>query len=220
MYMASPAKPVSPEPDIVGVTVEKFQAANGATFATDHPLSKAAMLYLGQIWPQALHFEALVAAARSVLAAAVAPVQDGDSPKPGYDDTAVLATNLIKAYSYSSSLIDLSSQRPKFKLTLSERPVASRLARYQAEQGRQVVANLRQQKVELDQLEHHILRHLDGQHSQPDLVELTAKLVVAGELELKQEEQPVTNLEQAREILTRLIDERLHWMARVGLLEG
>jgi methyltransferase-like protein len=220
MYMASPVKPVSPEPDIAGAAVEKFQAANGATFATDHPLSKAAMLHLGQVWPQPLHFEALVAAARSVLATAAAPAQDGDSPKPGYDDAAVLAANLIKAYSYSSSLIDLTSQRPKFTLTINERPVASRLARYQAEQGRQVVANLRQQKVELDQLEHHILRYLDGNHSQADLVELTAKLVVEGEMELKQEEQPVTELAQARGILTRLIDERLHWMARVGLLEG
>lgn len=220
MYMASPAKPVSAEPDIAGGSVEKFQAANGATFATDHPLTKAAMLHLGQVWPQPLQFEILVAAARTVLASTVAPARDGDAPKPGYDDAAVLAANLIKAYSYSSSLIDLTSHRPRFTLNLSEWPVASRLARFQAQQGRQVVANLRQQKVELDQLELHILSYLDGHHSQADLIELTAKLVVEGELDLKQEEQPVTEISQAREILTRLIEERLRWMARVGLLEG
>ena len=64
----------------------------------------------------------------------------------------------------------------KFTMQLSERPLASPLARFQARHGRPVV-NLRHQECELTNLKRAILMHLDGQRDRAALLEVLRALM-------------------------------------------
>ena len=63
-YLASGALPVSSHPDIPGKSVEQFRVRSGATFSTDHPLTKAAFICLEEAWPRPVKLRDLASAAR------------------------------------------------------------------------------------------------------------------------------------------------------------
>jgi methyltransferase-like protein/SAM-dependent methyltransferase len=219
LYVATPSQPESQTPNLADLSVEKFKAADGATFSTDHPLTKAALFHLAQLWPQGLHFEALLDIARSLAADKTRPAQADDATRSNPDDRAILAANFIKAYGYSEQLLELYCYPPRFTTNIAERPVASAVARYQAQQGSLRVTNLRHGTVEINQLEQYILIHLDGRHDHTDLLNQLATLVMEGSLTLTDAGQPVRDAQQARSILVDLLEEALQRLAQTALLE-
>src|SRR5262249_35449883 len=67
---------VSPPPHLNSPTMEQFRGPTGAPVATNHPLTKAALVHLAEIWPRALSFDELQAAARARLGANRLVIQD------------------------------------------------------------------------------------------------------------------------------------------------
>lgn len=220
LYVAAPSQPESQAPNLSDVSVEKFKAADGATFSTDHPLTKAALFHLAQLWPQGLHFDALLDIARSLTVGKTKPVREPDATPPNPDDRAILAANFLKAYGYSEQLLELYCYPPRFTTGIAERPVASPVARYQAKQGSRRVTNLRHGTVEIDQLEQYILIHLDGRHNHTDLIDQLVALVMEGSLSLTEGDQPVRDAGQARSMLVDLLAQALQRLAQTALLEG
>jgi len=235
-HVASRAEPAVPDPDIHSVSVVKFRGSDGATLSTDHPITKAAMLVLNEMWPQAVPFDTLLAAARARLAAAQAGalplpvVGEGAPAAPGIGegtsalDAQVLGTNLLKAYSYSGSLAELHLHAPRMAREASERPVASPLARFQARrstrrQGRTLVTNLRHERVTLDAFNRHLLRHLDGSHDRAALLErFLAGPVAEGVLKVQQNGAPVEDTGEIKTTLAEALEWNLHGLARAALL--
>jgi methyltransferase-like protein/SAM-dependent methyltransferase len=213
-YVGSPALPVESEPDIQSDAVEKFQASDGAVFSTDHPLSKAGMLYLSEIWPKSVPFKTVVTEAHARL--------NGASNDIG-SDAQVLAASLLKAFGYSDNLVELRVSEPRFTLEISERPVASPVARYLTETG-VLVTNLRHERIDLTGLAHRLLRYLDGSRDRADLMDIMKEWVAAGIIELKQDEEADENEEpQERDeesILAEMLDARLRQLANAALLVG
>jgi methyltransferase-like protein/SAM-dependent methyltransferase len=166
-YVGSPALPVANEPDIHSKAVEKFQAGDGATFSTDHPITKAGMLYLSRIWPCCVPFKTLLAEATACL---------NGVPLDPARDVEALAASLLKAYSYSENLVELRVSSPRFVTEIGERPVASPVARFQAKTNA-VVTNLRHERIELSRLAHHLLPYLDGSRDRSALLDVLAALV-------------------------------------------
>lgn len=148
LSVASPARPVSPSPDLVSRTVEEFQCEQGR-MATDQPAVKTAMLLLAESWPRPLPFEDLCSAVQARLGA-TASAQDGQ----------ILATSLLNGY-VNTSLIELSFYPPRFQTEVSVRPAASLLARLQARTGIPVTSQ-RHETVELGEGERGFLARLDG----------------------------------------------------------
>jgi methyltransferase-like protein/SAM-dependent methyltransferase len=243
-HVASRAEPAVPDPDVHSVSVVKFRGSDGATLSTDHPITKAAMLVLNEMWPQAVPFDTLLAAARARLAA----VQAGAPPLPvggegapaapgigegssapdaqgqGDDsstlDAQVLGTNLLKAYSYSGSLAELHVYAPLMAREASERPVASPLARFQARRGT-LVTNLRHERVTLDAFNRHLLRHLDGSHDRAALLErFLAGPVAEGVLKVEQNGAPVEDAREIQATLAEALEWNLYRLARAALLVG
>ncbi len=223
LFAASQARPVSADPDIYSVCVEKFQVADGPAIATDHPISKVALACLAEQWPRALPFEALLTQARARLMAhaAAAPGQgparaagDGDL------DAQVLAANLLTAFGYSTNLVELRSHAPTLGLEVGECPVASAVARLQAQVSDQIT-NLRHERVQVGEFECFLLRYLDGSRDRAALLDLLiAGPVAEGLLKVEHEGLPVQDGRQTRELLAEELEMRLDWLARAALLIG
>ena len=153
--IASPAKPESPAPDINSTKAERFVLPSETAMTTDHPLAKAVMLTLSEAWPRTLAFPDLLAAARLQLGRA-AETETTDINQ----DALVLGSMLLRAY--GAEFVELRLREPQFTTHVSERPVASPVARWQAARD-DVVTNLRHASIKLDDpLDRQLLLLLDG----------------------------------------------------------
>lgn len=217
-YIASHTRP-EPDADAVhSVQVARFHAGSGAILSTDHPATKEAMLYLAEIWPRAIALEPLLDAARARLGL------NGDRADPDrVADAYVLSANILQAYSYSDTLVDLRTRRPEPVLAVSERPVASPVARLQAREISKVT-NLCHDRVDLDELDRYLIQYLDGHHRCADMVEaLIAGPVADGRLTVAPapgEAGSEPDGRAMRDILAEGVEKRLQWLARASLLVG
>lgn len=206
-YIAAPAVPESPAPDIQSVSVETFQALDGANFTTDHPLTKAAMLHLIEIWPQAISFAELLSAAQVRLQRGPASPQE----------VQLLGVNLLKAYSYSENVVEFHVYAPCFVVEISQKPVASPVARYQAGRGDKVT-NMRHERVTLDELSAKLLTYLDGSRDQAALLAVIQAQDMV-EIE-RQDGQPLDDDGAIDRVLNEFLRQKLEQFAEAALLVG
>jgi SAM-dependent methyltransferase len=147
LHFGFPARPFAERPDVnsPGVVVE-FRGRGDSTLSTDHPLAKAAMHHLGQVWPRLVGFDDLLRAiGRSGASAA---------------DGGALRDILLAAY--NAGLVELRTLAPRFTLEPGPRPIASPVARWQLEHGG-FVASLRHTSVWIeDDLGRRLLTLMDG----------------------------------------------------------
>jgi methyltransferase-like protein/SAM-dependent methyltransferase len=158
MFIASPAKPLSPSPDSDSGEIEKFAAApDSPALSTRDPLMKSAMILLSKRWPEPISFAELISllSARRAIAA---------------DEEDQLANRLLRCYT-SSSLIELSTAPPRFTVRISDRPIASPYARLRAAEGDRVV-NMKLETVGLPSAGRLVLQHMDGTNDRAALVAL------------------------------------------------
>jgi methyltransferase-like protein len=208
-HIASQAQPVSSQPDIHSRTVEKFKGSDGAVLSTDHPISKAGILCLAEIWPRAAPFDTLLSMARSRLTMETETTEE---------DAHVLGVNLLTALGYSGSLVEFHVHAPHFVMDAGERPVASLVARFQA-QASSRVTNMCHVRVRLDEFDRYLLGHLDGSHDRETLVErLMAGPVAEGALKVQEDGEAVQDAAKVRERLAEEVEQKLRWLARAALL--
>jgi methyltransferase-like protein len=80
---------------------------------------------------------------------------------------------------------------------------------------------MRHERVEIDALNQYLLPFLDGSRDMEDLIEvLLAGPVAGGKLVVEQDNQPVTDPAEARQILAAELQSNLEWLARAALLVG
>ena len=101
---------------------------------------------------------------------------------------------------------------------ISERPVASPVARYQAKSSDRVV-NLRHENIVLTTTDRHILTLLDGRRDRAALMDALVGMVETGQIQIEVEGRPVRDEQQLRSVLVGLIDASLKRLASVGLIE-
>lgn len=210
-YAASSARPVSENPDIPSPTaVEEFRSIKGQTLATNHPLVKAAMMCLGDTWPRALTFNELLTEARRRLG--VAAQQNAAT---NAQDQRVLGDMLLQAY--GKNLVELHVHAPQFATTLSERPIASPVARLQLQHG-PMVTNLCHGCVKLEgALAQHLFQLLDGTRDRTVLLEELLTLVKLGTATMQKDGQEVTDLQQVRQLLAEALEQKLVELAQLAL---
>jgi methyltransferase-like protein/SAM-dependent methyltransferase len=216
-YIATYAQPVTPDINIPDQSVIQFRGLDGSLLSIDHPVSKAAMLHLARISPQAVAFDELLKLARRQIAQE-APA--GLAKTEPLADAQALAANILKAYSYSTRLVELHVHAPRFTLHAGPRPLVPPLARLQAQAGTTKVTNLRHERVRLDQISQHLLPYLDGQHSLTELLDNLLDLVEQGRIGLEHEGQQITDRPMLAEILEQELANNLQWLGRAALLES
>jgi methyltransferase-like protein/protein-L-isoaspartate O-methyltransferase len=201
----SQAKPLETDSNPRGI--RKFRSLDGAIFSTNHPISIAAFEYLSEIAPLSVSFAQLFSSACRRLG-----IQT-----PGDQDAYILAANLLQAFCYSMELIELRMHQPRLTTTLSERPLASQIARYQAATD-VLVANQRHERAELGGLSGVIIGYLDGEHDRQQILDKLVEMVTTGQIQLQVDGESMDNQQVTRQLLSEELDSSLRWLAYSALL--
>jgi methyltransferase-like protein len=208
--VASPARPVAAQPDLRSTAVEQFKGPQGS-LSTNDPLMKTAMMVLIERWPQSLSFEALGAAVWARLYP-----HGGPDEKARAGEMQKLAARLLNGYT-TTKLVELRLQPPRCVVEVGARPVACPLARYQAGTG-MPVTNRRHEARNLEEVNRHLLRMLDGRHAHAALLGQLLAWAAEGKLTIQEEGQKVNDAARLRELLERMLQAQLEMFARSALL--
>jgi methyltransferase-like protein/SAM-dependent methyltransferase len=201
------ARPLSARPNLAGGAPESFKSEQGFV-TTDIPFIKALLIILYEQWPHPMTFETLAGAVLERLGLTPSPTLTELTPT-------MLAEALLELY--DSNLVALHTLLPRFARAISERPLASPLARLQAAAGARVF-NLRHRVMELNELDRAVVQHLDGAHDRAALVERLAAEVAERKLVLHADDEPVRDVARAREVLTRQLEPSLGRILTSALL--
>lgn len=123
-------------PGVVG-----FSFAEGVRLSVDLHLAKAALRALGAAWPASIAYRDLVALAQREVAAELGP--DIGRELARLDDALIAI--------FRAGLLDIHIEPPQLMTAISERPVASAFARWQAQSSGEVT-DLRHRTVALDSI--------------------------------------------------------------------
>lgn len=200
-----------PEIDLNPGKTARFCGARGANMATAHPLAKAALQHLSENWPAPFSIEAITSAALERLS--VAGVAFDSSPQ---NDEQGMCQLLLTAY--GAGLVEALSHPTGFTLDVSERPVASPIARHQLSLGDAVTSLLHTTLEITDPLARQLVLLLDGTRDRAALVQGLLPLIDSGEATVKVEGQPVTDRIAARRLMEEQLEEALRNIARIPLL--
>lgn len=207
--VASRLRPASTTPNLTSDAEERFLGPGDVVLTTRAPIAKAVVTMLAQWWPMPFPFQALCDAAAERLGLGVGNaerVQD------------VVGTWVLGTYT-SSNILELSVTPPSFTVTPGAKPVASPLARRQAQAGK-LVTNLRHEQLSLGDAERYMVTVLDGTVDRPTLAERLGDLVEKGVLSARKNDQPVTDMALARQVVAESVDPLIQLLARSALLSA
>ncbi|PYS30270.1 MAG: hypothetical protein DMF75_16195 [Acidobacteria bacterium] len=202
LLIKSRIQPDSSAPDIKSESVEKFRAKNGAAATTNLPLTKAAFLHLGRIYPRAIRFQELVTQARLLAGASEATTNA--------EDSTTLAD--VTLTTYEVGVIELHLHEPAYTVEPGAFPIASPIARLQIKQGN-VVATLRHESLRLDdEIARQLLLLLDGTRDRSALVQELRRVIDSNA------KIPDTEREAMLKGLATDLEEKLVELGKFGLL--
>jgi SAM-dependent methyltransferase len=161
LYVATRARPVTPEPSLDGAAVVEFAGKKTSRLKTSHPLGKAAVLILNETWPRRWRLPDLLEACRERYRASF--------PQEEFSWTVEDLAGLLLVM-WLGGFLEFHSWVPPVALEVSARPMASRLARWQA-LSRSVVTNLLHESVRLeDDAVTALIRLCDGTRDHSELL--------------------------------------------------
>lgn len=188
---------------------QQFKRHDGESLRVEHPLTKAALLYLGSRYPDAVAFDALAAVARETVAA-----QGGARHA---DESGHLFGELFSLFLHEAVG---ASTRAETYPQHGDRPKASALARAQAAAGLGHVATARHTTLSLDELAVHLMGLLDGTRTLDDLARSLTEAIGKDPRQLPQwrelSKDPRRLEHKVRQACARL----LTLFARQGILVG
>ena len=106
-YIASPIRPEKELNNIGSSSVETFLGPNKSSIKVDKPLVKAALVLLGNAWPQAIHFSELLSQAREFVGNVTKDLIASEK-----EDIHTLGLVLLRAY--AAGIVELHVSAPKF----------------------------------------------------------------------------------------------------------
>ena len=180
---------------------QAFATPDAKRYTLMHPLTKAAVLALSERHPDALAFDDLVAAA-------VARVKGKYRAQHDH-----LLGELVGLY--LRQVVGLSFAPTQHFHGVSERPLASRLARAQAAARVGHVATVRHMPMGLDAFAMRLVTYLDGTRTVDQLVSALGRDIAAGELRIEGAPSGAELVGLIRTNCTRLLQQ----FARHGVLE-
>ncbi len=173
---------------------------------------RAVLDHLVSIWPAQVPWVSLVGPAQA----------DVDrTPAGGPREHEDLAADLMCCYRLK--LVEFRTREPSFVSKVSDKPVASPLARYQAGLGR-AVTSLRHEGGQLNEFSRMVVRHLDGTRDRAGILESLLQSQREGRLILPEPSpgsavaEPVGEQGASEDVLRTMLDRCLEKLARFALL--
>ena len=206
LFLSSTLRPVEHIDDIASNKIEKFRSTKGQQMQIDHPLTKAALTHLGEIWGASIATTELLQAAKEKLVAA-------GSLDENWEQQFETTRAILLQVALGSDMIELHSYSPEASTKPSYKPKVNRLARWQLRDANNVITLLHKDLKLSDQTSRRLLELMDGSRSQVEL-----------ERELRPFIKNVDDLDDdgKRELLGSLkswIDDSVRDLARLGLFE-
>ena len=197
-FISGQLRIVSENPVIAERAPVKFVTPDNSTFEIDHPLTKAALVCLSQIWARSIGFDDLINHARQII----------ESSNQISDADFIAEKQRVKTFFlqiYTVGFIELHVHQFQFAMTISERPKVSDFARWQTPRGKIVTTPTGFNLPLDDDFKRALLPLLDGTLNKTQLLDRLA-------------ENAVENPEFNSADLPALLDQNLAEIAKVGLL--
>ncbi len=202
--------------DLYGLYVASRRTGDPAVVPSrDETLVAAALAHLGEIWPLSLPFPSLLPAARSRMA-----TSSNSMATRTTTDADELGSGLLRGY--TEKRIELSTQPPSFVVAISNQPLASPLARLQAQVGK-TVTNLRHEAGQLSDFGSHVLPLLDGKRDRAAILDTLIQSTENGRITLPSTDPGAARWSSGRartrrDLLEEMLDDCLKKFARFALL--
>ncbi|MFQ3594173.1 MAG: class I SAM-dependent methyltransferase [Gemmataceae bacterium] len=206
LHLIAHARPVNAKPDVQGPSSEKFRNDDGVEIETSHPLAKAALVALFEIWPSTLTFPEVVEQSRQRVGVDSYSLEDAQN---------LLAQGLIRLY--LAGLLGVQTMPAPFCRVLHEKPKTSPLIGLQARSAARVI-NRRHREVPLSGLDRMVLGMLDGTRDRAALIEEGTRRVLAGALEIKRGNEVLRDPAAIRAILAAELEDSLQRLAYAAVL--
>lgn len=200
LLIESLSNPESEEPDIKSDKIEKFLGTSDKEISTDNPYAKSALVILNKALPDYLSISELLKRIHQTL---------GESIDSNFGENHLC--NMLFEF-YRAGLIELHTHQPHYVSQLSEKPVASKLARQQAKNPPSITA-LNHINIYLnDPISRQLIQMLDGTR---DLETIKQELS-----DWIKENDKIENKNEILEQLPTLFSGTLEKFARLALLES
>lgn len=206
MHLVAQARPVNAKPDIQGPSSEKFRNDDGVEIETSHPLAKAALMTLFEIWPSTLTFPEVVEHSRQRVGPEIYPLPEAQN---------LLAQGLIRLY--LAGLLGVQTLPAPFCRVLHERPKTSPLIGLQARSAARII-NRRHREVQLSGLDRLVLGMLDGTRDRNALLDEGTRRILQGALEIKRGNELIRDPAVIRDILAAELEPSLQRLASSAVL--
>jgi methyltransferase-like protein/trans-aconitate methyltransferase len=210
LLVASDARPEKAPVDLSPGVKQSFGSPDGPSVETDFALTKAALMALIYHWPRALDLDTLYSEASRRLENPI-----GHTEADVRESKRALAGDMLQCY--SANVVKFHTWQADFVVGVSNRPRASRLARYLAEK-KQSVVNQRHESVSLDPLTQQVVLLLDGTRDRLALLKRLRKLVEDGSFAEQPEDGSSTGAKKTGGSIKKAMDRSLARLARTALL--
>lgn len=211
-YYTTFLRPLSDNPDIRSNNNEEFVDQSGNKIISNNPSVKASWCYMASRGPQPVSFSELVDGIQTLLGNDHVIVENVEETEKTHKQ---ITDHLW--WCYSQGLIRIYTQSADMNIHPGERPLASPIARYEAKH-QLLITNQIHERVEIDNLTHHILPLLDGKHDRNAIVAALNNLLVNGKISIQEAGKPVTDKTRVRQLLTQRMESIVKRCAQVGLL--
>lgn len=210
LHFASSSQPEERVEDLHDNKVVTFRFGKSVTKTTS-PVIKAALMYLGSVWPRFVPYSELFAAARSKVAGKASLV-DAET-EVGESD--LFVSTMLRCY--ASDQIELSRFPTPFSSAVADAPLATLLTRAMAKGGTSVT-NARHETVRINDIQRRVLRLLDGRHQLPQVVAEIVFAIERGEVRVHHDGEPVKDPKRLESLAADVVHEVVEQLARQLLL--
>ena len=214
LYFISTLHPKNSTTSLSPEVEESFTSKKCPEITTSDTVSKTLWVFLAMNIPKPLHVDTIHSGVVGLLKDSITNMSMLPSESELKD---LVLTNLL--WGISMGFILTYTWPGNVTLTISDKPVASALARYDAERGNHVINELHE-IINIDNISHHILPLLDGSNDIESIIEKLLELAGDDKINIKKDEKPITDRDQLRPILKAQTEIILREFARTGILIG
>lgn len=202
--LSSSIRAVSGNPDLATPNKEKFVGMKGVGIEIDHPLTKAALVILGEIWGRALPFPKLLQKAKERIESAGFQTQN-------WDEQFYITSAILLQICRGTALVELHLFQPEAFTEVSEKPKVNRLAAWQLPQANNVLTLLNLDVKIEDEISRHLLEICDGTRDREQ--------ILAEMREFIGQSEDIEDKETLLKDLPEWTGESLTQLAKLGMFE-
>jgi methyltransferase-like protein/ubiquinone/menaquinone biosynthesis C-methylase UbiE len=203
--LASSIRALSAQPDLAAPNKEKFVGMKGTGIEIDHPLTKAALVILGEIWGHSIAFPELLQKAKERIESAGFQTEK-------WDEQFYITSAILMQICRGTPLVELHLFEPRGVNTgISEKPKVNRLAAWQLPQANNVLTLLNLDVKVEDEISRHLLEICDGTRDREQLLKEMREFI--------EQSEDVEDKETLLKDLPVWLAESLTQLAKLGMFE-